>query len=447
VHGLDSMWDYRPPDPLDDSDEEETSVEDTLCPLFDTFVNVHRRNLGRRPVRAPQAGNERPKTDPEFQNYQLYGDPNEQHRSRVFFPCNHEGPCEAGTCRCVGNGGQDLTCEKSCGCEASCKRRFKGCRCVKKGKICSDESKCSCLRAERECDPDLCGPCGVYDALDPQNCNKGETFFKSICQNCRIQLNVPKRTLIGESTVHGIGLFAGEDITKGEYIGEYLGAKLNWKQAERGGLYLLLNGYSYLFDMTNDQTVDAMVLGNKIRFINSIVGKINCQPRVLMCNTEHRMGLYATKDIPAGEELSFNYGDNFFHNHKPTARDKEESVKQKTVGVKSRKGGARNKRAKQDKGKAPAMRKTIVAVRTKNASSLRRMVGALQEEAEPAAEPGIDLGVDAMQLDADDSEDEDFEHEDSDVVEESSAGESEDDVRSGRAKMAMRPRGGIRGRR
>jgi hypothetical protein len=255
-------------------------------------------------------------------------------------------------------------------------------------------------------------------------------FFKERCQNCQIQRNVPKRTLIGESTVHGIGLFAGEDIKKGEYIGEYLGAKLNWKQAERSGLYLLLNGYSYLFDMTGDQTVDAMVLGNKIRFINSIVDKLNCTPKVMMCNTEHRMGLYATKDITAGEELSFNYGDNFFHNH--SAQSKRKQEKEKAVGVKYKRGPYK-KKAKQDKGKAPAMRKSIpAAVRSKDAEVIQQIVDVLQRE-EP--EPGIELDVDVgMQLDEDDSGDEDYEdegYEEDDIllmVEESDRDEDEDVV-------------------
>ena len=437
VHGLDSMWDYRPPDPLYDSDAEDDdtdSVEDSLCPLFDTLTHLHQRTLGRKPVRAPQMVEQRPERDGEFDNEALYGHPNRQSKVVVFFPCNHQGPCEEGVCHCA-----HRFCEKSCGCDASCKNRFKGCKCARKGKVCSEESRCPCLKADRECDPDLCGTCGVYDALDPQNRHEEDpAFFRDKCQNCQIQRNVPKRTLIGQSTVHGIGLYAGEDIKKGEYIGEYLGAKLNWKQAERSGLYLLLNGYSYLFDMTGDQTVDSMVLGNKMRFINSIAGKWNCAPKVLMCNTEHRMALYATRDISGGEELSFNYGEKFFDNHKDSALRKMEKEKLKDRSANATSTGKKYNRkpygkrgpyktkgkkavAVKEKNKAATVRKTLskeVRPPKQKEVSIQMMVDALggedEEDEDADVEGGAEVDVDMDNESVDDSMDEDFEDEESD---------------------------------
>ncbi|KIW07378.1 uncharacterized protein PV09_02222 [Verruconis gallopava] len=452
VHGLESIWDYQAPDlhtNEDDSDHSgQPSVEDELCPIFDTLTSIHRQTLGRRPVQA-SSKRCRPPKDIEFSERTLYGDPNSKGITRVFFPCNHLGPCEVGICHCVdreeGNSSQQHYCEKSCGCDPSCRLRFKGCKCARKGKICSDESKCACLRAGRECDPDLCGVCGVYEVLDPQNHNIEDiAFFKDRCQNCQIQRNIPKRTLIGESTTHGIGLFSGEDIKKGEYIGEYLGAKLNWKQAERSGLYFLFNGYSYLFDMTGDQTVDAMVLGNKQRFINSIPNKWNCAPRVLMCNTEHRMGLFATKDVAAGEELSFNYGDPFFHNHAIQAKRKAEREKQKTTaGVKKNARGSNKKRIKtkdMEKAEMPATPRT-----KRSASTIRKMVDEVLSEASlrTSTTPDLQSSAERMSVETDDEMDYDFVDRD-EMVEDSGEEPDSDDSRTRPLQFVSRTRRGQR---
>ena len=494
VHGIESLWDYRPPDPPESQDDDEHDLEDKLYPFFDTLTTLHRRSMGRKPVRAPLPMEDRQARDMEFEDEALYGEPNKQGKATVFFPCNHAGPCEEGICHCA-----HRFCEKSCGCDASCKNRFKGCKCARRGKVCSEESRCPCLKWDRECDPDLCGTCGVYEVLDPQNRDKDTeadaSWFKERCQNCQIQRKVPKRTLIGQSTVHGIGLFAGEDIKRGEYIGEYLGAKLNWKQAERSGLYLLLNGYSYLFDMTGDQTVDSMVLGNKMRFINSIKDRWNCTPRVLMCNTEQRMALFASRDITAGEELSFDYGDHFFYNHEDSVVKRKEKGRSgaamaaaaKAADVKGRysrkpygkrgpyKSNSKKKEKEKEKGAAAAvavkegkqatktMRKSVVKeVRGAKVSALsvRAMVDALREEAGAGAgadkdeddEDDMDIDGDGdVEMDTDndsvdDSLDEDFDGAESEAeVAESSDGEDgEAESGAGSGRNVRRRRGGNR---
>lgn len=59
-----------------------------------------------------------------------------------------------------------------------------------------------------------------------------------------------------------------------------------------------------------DQEVDSTYAGNKFRFINnSVLDKtINVYPKVMLCNTVTRIGMYAKRDIKVGEELFFNYG-------------------------------------------------------------------------------------------------------------------------------------------
>lgn len=50
---------------------------------------------------------------------------------------------------------------------------------------------------------------------------------------------------------------------------------------------------------------------NYYSFINHSEGGKNCQAKVLLVNSEHRIGFYATKSMDAGEELFFDYGKEF----------------------------------------------------------------------------------------------------------------------------------------
>jgi hypothetical protein len=165
-------------------------------------------------------------------------------RRDPFYPCDHEGPCsKARGCPCAQ---AEISCEKYCGCPKSCERRFSGCSCAKKGKLCSGE-KCRCFIANRECDPDLCGACGVIEVLDPVHRNADPEWLAKRCRNCYVQRNIPKRTLIGTSAIHGFGLFAGEDIHANEFVGEYKGEILAHPEGERRAHIDYYRQYSYLF--------------------------------------------------------------------------------------------------------------------------------------------------------------------------------------------------------
>ena len=52
-----------------------------------------------------------------------------------------------------------------------------------------------------------------------------------------------------------------------------------------------------------------MVFGNKMRFINDQDERqANIAARVVLCNMVTRIGMFAKRDIPIGDELFFDYG-------------------------------------------------------------------------------------------------------------------------------------------
>ena len=117
---------------------------------------------------------------------------------------------------------------------------------------------------------------------------------------------------MGDSGVHGLGLYACENIKQNDFVGEYKGEIITKREADRRGAVYEHQKLSYLFSLNKAQEIDSTYFGNKVRFINHAHGdKANLYPRIIMVNTVHRIALYAGKDIVAGKELLFDYGPYF----------------------------------------------------------------------------------------------------------------------------------------
>ncbi len=101
----------------------------------------------------------------------------------------------------------------------------------------------------------------------------------------------------------GLGLFADQDIPKNQYLIEYFGRELSNKEQ-------YTSTSKYLFEINSRRTIDGAISENIARYINH-----SCTPN---CEVEIKKGrilVYSKKNIKKGEELSYDYGKEYWNEH------------------------------------------------------------------------------------------------------------------------------------
>jgi uncharacterized protein len=101
----------------------------------------------------------------------------------------------------------------------------------------------------------------------------------------------------------GLGLFAMEEIKKGDFVIEYKGKKISTKEADT--MFT-----KYLFEISKKWTIDGSdkKYGNEARYINHSC-KPNCEAEI---DEYDHILLYAIKKIKKGDELNYDYGKEYF---------------------------------------------------------------------------------------------------------------------------------------
>lgn len=104
---------------------------------------------------------------------------------------------------------------------------------------------------------------------------------------------------VGKSKT-GKGLFALEDIPKGKCIIEYVGTVVPEKELEK-------KNSKYYFEVGRGITINGNVPWNKAKYINH-----SCKPNCEADGPRGHAYISSLKKIKAGEELTYDYGEEYF---------------------------------------------------------------------------------------------------------------------------------------
>lgn len=117
---------------------------------------------------------------------------------------------------------------------------------------------------------------------------------------------MPKHTpanVVVKRGLAGLGLFANEDIKKDSFIIEYTGELISGDEADR-------RGGKYLFEINSKWTIDGKNRDNIARYINH-----SCRPNSESDVIGKKVKFFAKRNIKQGEEITVDYGKEYFGEH------------------------------------------------------------------------------------------------------------------------------------
>jgi len=187
-------------------------------------------------------------------------------------PCWQKGALTGG-CKCHASKACHLVCQKKGGTTASC--------CSARGFECG--FGCGCASSPRECDARV------------------------------TQHGLQKQLELFATAKKGYGVRAAQYIPKGSFVIEYVGEYISSEEAERRERLCRRSGdYFFTFGKgKGDVVIDAYAVRNLAAFINFSCGGDVCNLKAESVKAEHRdrsfpkVAFYATKDIHAGTELTY----------------------------------------------------------------------------------------------------------------------------------------------
>jgi len=113
-----------------------------------------------------------------------------------------------------------------------------------------------------------------------------------------------RRIQMRRSAVHGNGVFAAQDLAAGETLVEYKGEVIDWPEALRRHPHDPSQpNHTFYFHVDEEHVIDGGVNGNVARWINH-----SCNPNCEADEQDGRIFIKALRDIPAGQELNYDYG-------------------------------------------------------------------------------------------------------------------------------------------
>ena len=103
----------------------------------------------------------------------------------------------------------------------------------------------------------------------------------------------------------GLGLYALTEFKRGDFIVEYTGEHITDEEADK-------RSGKYLFILTKDLVIDGRGRSNIARYINH-----SCKPNAEaeLDLDELKVRILARKKITAGEEITYDYGKEYWNHH------------------------------------------------------------------------------------------------------------------------------------
>lgn len=143
----------------------------------------------------------------------------------------------------------------------------------------------------------------------------------------------------------GLGLFAMEPIKKGAFIIEYVGEVLTSDQGDN-------RNSRYIFTVNDKKDIDGSPRWNTARYINHA-----CLPNAEADDIDDRIFIFAKRNIMLGEEITYDYGKEYFDEYIKPKGCRCAKCKAKKAGAKGatkqvvKKAGAKKIPAKKSKSK------------------------------------------------------------------------------------------------
>uniref|UniRef100_A0A1I8NR74 Histone-lysine N-methyltransferase n=1 Tax=Stomoxys calcitrans TaxID=35570 RepID=A0A1I8NR74_STOCA len=148
-------------------------------------------------------------------------------------------------------------------------------------------------------------PAVIFECNDVCGCNK------RFCKNRVVQngITIPLQVIECDESFKGWGVRTMVHIPKGTFVALYTGEILTDLEADRR------MDDTYFFDLGNSHCIDANYYGNVSRFFNHSCEANIVPVRVFYEHQDYRfpkIAFFTSRDVEAGEELCFDYGEKFW---------------------------------------------------------------------------------------------------------------------------------------
>jgi len=166
---------------------------------------------------------------------------------------------------------------------------------------------CACEPPERGGAVPACGPACLNRTLNVE-CVGGYCPAGGACTNQAFTKKQHAALAVERAGAKGHGLFAAEGLPAGAFVTEYVGEVLEEAEYARRRAFYADAGQRHYYFMTlgNGEVIDACRKGGPGRFVNHSCAA-NCETQKWTVRGELAVGLFTTRPVSKGEELTFDY--------------------------------------------------------------------------------------------------------------------------------------------